>query len=606
MLTRHYTPAILTLLLLMGILSANGQANQSSTLQRDLTLEKDYVPSVDLPAKQFLLPGVEPVSPTKRAADYSLSENPATLQGFYNPLPAPTVSIDYPAGQKWGYFSFAGGSKSAFLGDAQVNLLRKPKQTLDVRLLHRSIFGEITDAMGVEKRSYMNQNRLMANYTLHLPAHVLTVSLGERYDAWNYYGSWKTPSTPVDPAAVTLPGNQWLSDTEYSAEISSNPFSLKNLSYRVRATGHLFFLGKGINAPGIDAKTKGGRENEFRVTGNAAYALNNGLSFGANVDYVKFGYRNPSSYSLFQEGYDIPLSTRYDFADQSWLQVNPFARFAWKQWMVSAGFNVAFPSLESERVKWSPTLEGSTSLSDKAAFRVSLGGNVVPQSYREGFDRNPYLDPSIRLKSEFQVLNATATIDYRPIKNLRVSPKVEYAKTNDKAFFYNAMPGTSDIIHTGYGSLFSAEYMNENRLTVGTDVYFNFRSKLRFFTRLQYNHYINHSKESAFDLQLKNNGRKAWYQPGFNARIRLDVSILDNLTAFVDYQLAALRYAPTPTEFMYRMSAVNDLQLGVSWEPIKRVQLYVRLNNLLDQRYEPWFGYKTHGFSALIGGYVSF
>lgn len=605
MLTRHYTSAILVLLLLQLSISAFGQAKKDTLIQRDLTLEKDYVPSVDVPTKRLVLPDVEPVSLSKRTADYSLSENPAALKGFYNPLPAPTLSIDYPAQEKWGYFSFAGGSKTAFLGDAQVNVLRQSKQTLDIRLLHQSIFGDITNAMGVETRSYMNQNRLMGNYTLHLPAHELKVSLGERYNAWNYYGSWQTPSTPIDPAAVSLPGNQWLSDTEFSVGLSSKS-SLKKLTYSVRAAGHLFYLGKGINAPLVTGKTLGGKENEMNVTGNAAYSFSKNISFGTNVDFTKLSYREPSTFSLMQEHYDNPASTRDAFAEQSWLQVNPFARFTWKQWMVTAGFNVAFPTLESERVKWSPMLEGSTSLNNKAAFRVSLGGKVLPQSYREGLDRNPYLDPSIHLKTSFQMLCATAAFDYRPIKDVRISPRVEYAKTNDKAFFYNAMPGITDVINTSYGGVFSAKYLNENRLTIGTDAYYNFRTKLRFFTQVQYNHYINHSKDAAFDLLLKNSNRKAWYQPGLVARFRLDASILDNLSTFVDFQVAALRYAPTPTEFMYHMSDIHDLQVGVSWELAKRVQLFVRFNNLLDQRYEPWFGYKTHGFSALIGGYVTF
>lgn len=591
---------------LMSGQSGRVQAGRTDTLiQRDLILEKEYVPSVNMPSKQFVLPLVEPVSLSKRTADFSLSENPATIKGFYNPLPAPSLSIDYPAQQKWGYFSFAGGSKTAFLGDAQLNVLRQVKQTLDIRLLHRSIFGDITNSMGVEARSYMNQNRLMANYTLHLSAHELKVSLGERYNAWNYYGSWKTPSTPYDSDAISLPGNQWLSDTEFSLSLSSKRTPSKNLSYSVRAKGHLFYLGKGVNAPNTTTKTLGGKENEMNVSGNAEYVLSKGISFGANADVRKLSYREPTTHPLLQEHYDNPASTRDDFAEQSWLQVNPFARFTWKQWMMTAGFNVAFPTLESERVKWSPVLQGSLSLNDKAAFRVSLDGKVLPQSYREGFDRNPYLDPSIHLKTAFQVISATAVIDYRPIKNLRISPRVEYAKTNNKAFFYNAMPGMNDVINTTYGGAFSAKYLNENRLTIGTDAYYNFRTKLRFFTQVQYNHYMNYSKDAAFDLLLKNN-RKAWYQPGLVARFRLDASILNNVTAFVDYQLAALRYAPTPTDLMHHMDDIHDLQMGVSWELAKRVQLFVRLNNLLDQRYEPWFGYKTHGFSALIGGYVTF
>jgi len=57
---------------------------------------------------------------------------------------------------------------------------------------------------------------------------------------------------------------------------------------------------------------------------------------------------------------------------------------------------------------------------------------------------------------------------------------------------------------------------------------------------------------------------------------------------------------------MHRMDDIHDLSLGASWQLGNNVQLFVRLNNLLDQRYEVWNAYKVHGLSALIGGYVTF
>ena len=153
------------ILALLCSVQALAQTNQDTLIQRDLILEKDYVPVIESTDKLLILPETEPLTQKKRNADFSLSGSPAPLKGVYVPLPAPTLITEYPASKKWGYFSFAGGSKTAFLGDAQVNLLRQSKQTLDVRLLHRSIFGDITNSMAETKRSFMNQNRLMGNYT---------------------------------------------------------------------------------------------------------------------------------------------------------------------------------------------------------------------------------------------------------------------------------------------------------------------------------------------------------------------------------------------------------------------------------------------------------
>lgn len=587
-----------------GCLLAMGQTGQDTLIQRDLILEKDYVPSIESTGAILLLPELESVSQEKRSADFTLSGSPAPLKGVYLPLPAPALETEYPASKKWGYFSFGGGSKSAFLGDGQVNLLRQSKQSLDLRLLHRSIFGDITNSMLETRRSFMNQNRLLANYSLHLPSHELKVSLGEQYNAWNYYGTWKVPSDPSSVNDVNTPENQWLSNSHFSVSLASKTIQ-QAFSYNLGVNGHLFYLGKGINAASTTGNTKGGREGELGLHGALAYKLSESLAIGLDASLTNLSYRAPVSYTLYREFYDNPLGTADAFAKQNWIQVNPFARFAWKQWKLSAGLNVAVPSLESERVKWAPNLSGSTSLSDKAAFRVSVDGGIQLNTYRQGFDRNPYLDPFIHLKTAYQPINATAAIDWRPFKALRLTPRVTYSRTNDKAFFYNAIPDVSDPINKANGQLFSALYMNENRFSIGTEAYYNFRSKLLFFAEAHYNHYANYSEDAAVDAQLAGQ-RNAWYQPGVDARFRLDASIYKTVSLFADYQLMAFRYASTPTAFMHRLGDIHDLSAGVNWQMGKNVQLFVRLNNLLDQRYEVWNAYKVHGLSALIGGYVTF
>jgi|GEM_PF-585956 len=585
--------------------SALAQTTGKDTLiQRDLILEKEYEPEVEQSEKIVLLPELETPTLQKRASEFSLSGNPATLNGIYLPLSAPSITTAFPAQQQLGYFSFAGGSKLTFTGDGQLNLIRKSRHTLDIRMLHRSVFGDITNSMGVANRSYMNQNRLMANYVLHLPGNELKVSLGQRYNAWNYYGTWKTPLTPNNTNELTTPDAQWLSDSEFSLEFKSKkpeqPFT-----YSLGAGGHLFFLGKGISDPGTTVSTKGGRESELILKGSLEYDLSEKLQLGVDADLEQFSYREPDTYPAYQEYHDNQASTVDFFAEQSWLQVNPYAHLTIRQWELVAGLKVAVPTLESERVKWSPLLSGSTSLSDKAAFRVSLNGGIIHYSYREGFDLNPYLDPFIHLKTAYQPVHITAGIDFKPFKALRISPKLEYDRVNDMPLFYNALPGTTDKINDAYGSLFSVKYMNSNRFTLGTEAYYNFRSKLRFFTEVRYNHYVNYSEDAAFDLLLNSN-RRGWYKPAFEARFRLDFSPMDKITTFVDYQISALRYAPTYTEFMHRMDDIHDLNVGISWEMARNVQLFFRLNNLLDQRYEIWNAYQVHGFSAMIGGYVRF
>ena len=437
--------------------SAEAQKARKDTLsQRNVTLQKDE-PNIKKSEKILFLPDLETQTLEKRPSFFSLSPNPASLPGIYLPLQAPDILTAYPAQDKIGYFRFGGGSKMAFTGDAQLNLIRLPKQTLDIRLIHRSIFGDITNSLNQSYRSYMNRNRLMANYTFHLPGNELKVGLSQRYNAWNYYGTYKTTQSPANANGLTTPSGQWLSDTQFSFSIKSRKPG-EALSYRLGVDGHLFRLGRGINSPTYTSGTTGGSEKELTLNGLVNYRLSDNLTLGAEGSLMKFSYGAPKTFAAEQTFYTDPVSTANYFADQGWLQLHPHVRLNVKQWELTAGFRLAVPTLETERVKWNPTVTGITSLSDKAAFRVSLDGGIQYYSYREGFDLNPYLDPFIHLRTANSPIRLSAGIDYRPLKALRISPVFEYDHTSNSPFFYNALTGT-DVINDAYGRIFSVKYM---------------------------------------------------------------------------------------------------------------------------------------------------
>jgi len=81
---------------------------------------------------------------------------------------------------------------------------------------------------------------------------------------------------------------------------------------------------------------------------------------------------------------------------------------------------------------------------------------------------------------------------------------------------------------------------------------------------------------------------------------------VDRLTVFADYRLEALRYAPTATAFSRMLNPINDLSFGANYKMNKEVGIFMHVNNLLDQRYQVYYGYPVHGFTALVGGSVSF
>jgi hypothetical protein len=583
------------------------QPAAKDTIQRDVLLEKDYKPQIGPAEKVTLYPELEPVQETQRPYEFSLSGQPAPIKGIYLPLPAPGIAPSFPALERMGYFKVGGGSHQSFLGDIQVNLLKQVNQRLDVRLLHQSVFGDITNSMQQTTRSFMNKNRLLASYALFLPQQELTASLSERYNTWNYYGGWKTPTTiPYVNYAFAAPSSQWLSDSEWQVDIKSK-MDDSPLSYAAGIDGHLFRLGRSItNIVNQRRQVGGGKENELNLHGRITYRINDGTQLGLKANIQQLSYKQPQPPVLDSLYYFSNPSSVIVFENQSWTQLTPYIQFPYHHWTWEAGLNMAVPSLESETVKWNPIVSGETLLNEKTALQVSLGGGIIPYTYREGFEMNPYLNPIVHLNLSHQLYQLSGRIDYRPVAYLRLSPYVSYDYTKNQPFFYNALPDSNAVINHAYGSLFDVSYFSCYCFTIGADAHLNLQNRFLFTVDLKYRHYATHSDDPSWDKQLINSGRKAWYQPGLQARIHLEASPLEKLTLTLDHQTLAWRYAPTPSNFMHRLNDIHDLCLGISGDVSRNVQLFLQLNNLLDQRYETWYGYQVHGFTALIGGNVSF
>lgn len=567
-------------------------AKKDTLIQRDLVLEKEYQPTVGPAEKIAASPDLETKDIAKQPLAFSITESPTTIQGDYNPLPAAGVKMTFPASNEFGYIRLGVGSHRSFLGDAQINLLRQSKQSLDFTFQNRSIFGDLTNSAGETRRSYSNNNALTASYKLHLTNTEIDASLSERYNAWNYYGTWRTDTLPSD--ALSVPGGQWSSDSKFGFGIKSKNLG-QPFSYIIVTESHLFRLGRGVTSAGIPADEKGGREKEFNAKAALNYDLTNVFHLGIDAKMRNFTYRSPVSW----------LTNENNFADRRWFEFNPYAKMTYKKWMLAAGVKMSIPTLESERVKANITASASTALGDKAVFNAKLDGGVQPLSYREGLEMNPYLDPSIRLKSSWKLIDLSAGIDYRPSRNLRLSPVVSYDVTKDMPFFYNGYP-TADSVNNTYGNLFSAKYMNSNRFRLGVNGLYSYRSLLTVLGEVNFNHYLNYSETDAVDVLLKANGRKAWYKPGFEMRLRADITPFEQLNLFFDYKMEGQRYAADATTFCKKLDDISDLTIGANYKLTRDVGLFLHLNNLLDQRYEVWNAYTVHGFAAVIGGSVTF
>jgi hypothetical protein len=589
------------LLLISPLASAAGKSKEKksnaatgSLKEAESSVDKSFQPVLEPVERILILPAVESQMVTKQPMTFSIAESPASLQGEYTPLPAAGIEQDFPAASQRGYVRLGVGSHRSYVGDAQLNLLRKATQTFDVNFRHRSVFGDLVLNDGNTTNAYNADNNLLLNYKAYR-ANNIEVSLGERATFWNYYGRWSNVGT------LNMDDSQWSTDGTFQMKLQSNNLE-SPYAYNIKATGHLFRLGKGIQNGTDPSKPRGGTERDFCIGGHVDYKIDEIFSFGLKGEIRNFGYKAPTSWPVREEVSYPSAEIQSSFEDRSRLELNPFVNMNYMNWLLSAGLKLSIPSLPQEKVRPNLIASALTPLTEKATLRLTMDGGVKALSYREGIEMNRYLDPSIRLKSYWKPIDLGAAIDYRPLSNLRISPEIGLSRTNDAPFFYNAGTG----VDNAKGKIFSVEYMNSTQIHLGVNGQYTYDNFVTVWGSLSYDLYRNSSETDSIDNKLKSTGRKAWYKPGIKMNLRAEMNPVEKWTVFADYRLEGLRYAATPDGFCESIGAISDLSLGANYNVVRGVGIFLHVNNLLDQRYEEFGGYPVHGFTALLGGSVSF
>ena len=132
-------------LVLLAAVSTVAVAQQTTTpqnqkeLNKEITLEKDFVPEVKKAVKKNTLPAVKKVTPpAKTAVNYSDWANPIDV-----PTSIPTMMpygyrTAHNFSNKRGYLAVGGGLAANFAGSAGYRILDKENTTLGVWLQHNS------------------------------------------------------------------------------------------------------------------------------------------------------------------------------------------------------------------------------------------------------------------------------------------------------------------------------------------------------------------------------------------------------------------------------------------------------------------------------------
>ncbi|MDD4115036.1 MAG: TonB-dependent receptor [Massilibacteroides sp.] len=571
---------VVALMMIAGTIQA-----QDDNLKRELTLEREYDPSVQDANKVNTLPEIKQPKVQKTTIDYATQTVPANPEKEISVLSSGKVMTDIVYNKNRGYFNVGAGTYLNINGDFGYHFLNTDKDQLNLFLSHRSSGGKrkYIQAENVKQKVHLNDNLAGLNYVHNFDKASMKLGARYGYSAFNYFGY------NVSDLSAT---NLFSIDTkQVNQQISLNTGVESREGV---ALGYLLDLDftNFSHKYGLSEDVDGIKENTIGVKAGLH------APFGGNQRVGVFGKMEYLNYSLptLPSGYVPPL----EFDNHAEVSLTPYYLVEGDFWKVKLGANVMFITGENDKIFASPNIAVDVRAADKTILYLKADGQIQSNSAFEMSKRNRYVNPWQDVMPSRVWLDGIAGL------KSGVAP----------GFWFNIFAGYKA---TDNDVLFIQKFENNLINYSAADYY---KTKL-FFAGVA----LKYSYQDFFDFSLKgvfNNWSveemEAWVggdAPEFEAYGRpkaeitsiIDVRPIDKLTISAKYYLATGR--KTVFYALQRwdpidMDNINELNVTGLYTLNKTVGVYAQLNNLLFQKYDLLYGYPAQGFSAMVGLNINF
>ncbi|MDR2145342.1 MAG: TonB-dependent receptor [Tannerella sp.] len=575
------------------------QPDTKEDINRQMTLEREYDPTIMDASKINTLPKVREMVVQQRPIVYSDYTLPLHFENEITVLPSGTFMTDIERYANKGYLHLAAGMLMNFTGDFGYHLLDTERDDLRFHFSHRSTNGNVQspdaalDALFGKRKAKLNDNLGGLDFKHAFDA--LTLSLGGSagFSAFNYYGM------PTNISNIsTFPAgssdsitNQANRNINLYANIAST--IQEKLGYHL-GVDYTNFNQKYALAP----EYKGITENNIGLDFGLNSPVKNEQCFGIDVKLNILNYSAPELPTALQAD-SINFGNRYE------LTFSPYYKLDRESLKLLLGVNLMMVSQQETDFLVSPNIQLDVPFSTSSVFYVDLGGGIESNTVSQISRINRYVNPAFPPDASKTWLDGQMGVRSSVATGLWLNIFGGYKYTEADVFFN---PSMYDWIDNGFNNVSMAYQPNSQRLQIGASLKYDYKSIFGFYLKGAYNHYTLTYADSWKNRTTQipdNDDIQAYGKPNVTVNLGLYAKPAAPLTFNLDYNMLSGIYAYYNGENV-KMKPVNDLRLRGSWQFNNTFSLYAQLNNLLFQRQELIFGYPLQPFTAMVGFNVNF
>ena len=553
---------------LCALLLATNTYAQDNDLSRELTIEREYNPSVGDANKINTLPEVKEPVITKRTIDYANQTFLLNPPKEITTLSSGKVMTDILYSKQRGYLNLGAGMGVNINGDFGYHILSTDANKLNVFLSHRSTNGKRKYLQSDEKwDAKLNDNIGGINFKHDFGSAAFTIGAQYGYSAFNYFGY-----PVVHLASSIIPDfNRDTEQVNQNITVNTGVESKKDADiYYSLNLGFTNFSQKYGFSKEIDGVT----ENTFSVNGELNVSVSDNQRLGGEVIFTNLS----------------------DDSDHTAITLSPYYKIKGDSWNVKLGTNIMYLTggyYDSEFVL-SPNITADVEVANKTVLYANAGGSIQNNSMYEVSRINRYANPGTNVIASQTWLDATAGLKTGALDGAWLHLFAGYKATDNDMIF---TPGSTPSIANSFGNYGIPEIFDTKKFYAGAEIKYNYQSLFGISLKGVFNNW---------DAKNVYGQGEAYGRPKTEITSTIDVSPIDKFTVSAKYYLATGRKWTPGYAYEDKAKNINELNVTGTYIINETFGAYVQLNNLLSQKYDLWYGYPAQGLNAMVGININF
>jgi hypothetical protein len=581
--------------------------DKNPDLQRELTLEKEYSPNLRDANKLNRLPDTKEPEAPKTQVEFSNYTLDPVIPPYFQKLGAINYFPGFADSNQRGYLTAGFGTLLNIDIDAGYQILQSETDRFSIFASHRLSNGQVSYLQrdSIKGKMKINDNGIGMDFSHRFGKAILSADAQYTYSAFNYYGfppEWQLFMYFEDEDAP-LPEYNFSTNQVNNllkTHLGLTSIETQDLNYRMNLT---YTLLKHQSSDVVEVAGK--TENRMILDGNLNTHINATTGIGTDAAIKTYFYRMPDDLRYDKSFLKFRGNTNYVT-----FTVNPYLTFDGDVWDVRLGVKGDIQLGGKNKFVPSPDIRFRWRPSDPVLLYLTAEGGIQDNSAYNSYYENRYVNPLYRITDSRSPLDATLGITFSPINAWGVDLFSGYRWVKDEHFYSNDwcyyFPAKEVTQLSKVGQKILPLYADAQVFQLGGSMKYQYQDKFDFSLKLIYNDWnITENPKDANGSPISE--RIAPNQPVFTGDWNMGYKISTlPLRINLNYHLETGRKAVEMGSTVIRMKDIHDVNAAALWTFNENLSVFVRINNLLFQKYDLWYSHPAQGFNGMIGVNLKF